>query len=589
LRVDIVYGPRYMNFIMKKEWQILQPDIHLVEKLCGVLNCHPAVASILVNRNITSEKDASNFFNTSLNDLSPPFSMKDMDAAVDRIIGAIARNEKILIFGDYDVDGVTATTLLLEFLRSVDADVSYYVPHRISEGFGLKEYHISDVAMPNGIHLMITVDCGSDGHDAVKAAKNAGIDVIITDHHMVSETIPPAVAMINPKQIDCSSGFCDLAGVGVAFYLLICLRKKLRDANFWENRPEPNLKNYCDLVALGTLADMVPLTRENRILTTAGMNIIRSSQRPGLNALMEVCNINKHTIDTDDMVFYLAPRLNSAGRIDHASTAVELLTATNIKTARHIAHSLNRLNQDRRDIENKILAQVSDHLKENPHLLRKNTLVLDHKDWHLGILGIVASRLMKKYFRPVVLITTTDGIGKGSARSIPEVNLYEGLSACSKNFENFGGHPMAAGLHIKTENIDRFRIQFEDIVSRMTKPTDFIPKITIDYQLDFADISDKLIDDLESLQPFGSANHEPLFMTKEVRIVSSRRVGHHHRQMVLEQKAGNTAITFNAIQFNVDTRIPLKDTFGQMAYRLRWNRWNGIQKAQIVIEETYNL
>jgi len=556
---------------MKKEWQILQPGIHLVEKLCGILKCHPIVASILVNRNITSAEDASSFFNTSLNHLSPPFSIKDMDAAVDRILEAIARKEKILIFGDYDVDGITATTILLEFLHSVDADVAYYIPHRIAEGFGLKKNHISDYAIPNGIHLIITVDCGSDSQDAVKVASDSGIDVIITDHHMISDTMPPAVAVINPKRNDCPSGFRDLAGVGVAFYLLICLRKKLRDTNFWQDRPEPNLKNYCDLVALGTLADMVPLTRDNRILIKAGLNIIRSSQRPGLNALIEVCRINKHTMDSDDIVFYLAPRLNSAGRIDHASTAVELLTAKNIKTARKIAHSLNRLNQDRRNIENKILAEVNNHLKNNQHLLRKNTLVLVHQDWHLGILGIVASRLIKRYFRPVVLITTADGIGKGSARSIPEVNLYEGLSACAKNIENFGGHPMAAGLKIKTENIDPFRIHFENIVSRMAKPADFIPKIAIDYKLDFVNISDKLIDELESLKPFGIANLEPLFMTKKVDIVSSKRVGKNHRQMVLG---------------HVDTRTPLKDTFDQIAYRLRWNRWNGRKNAQIVIEET---
>jgi single-stranded-DNA-specific exonuclease len=571
---------------MKKEWQILQPGIHLVEKLCGILKCHPIVASILVNRNITSAEDASSFFNTSLNHLSPPFSIKDMDAAVDRILEAIARKEKILIFGDYDVDGITATTILLEFLHSVDADVAYYIPHRIAEGFGLKKNHISDYAIPNGIHLIITVDCGSDSQDAVKVASDSGIDVIITDHHMISDTMPPAVAVINPKRNDCPSGFRDLAGVGVAFYLLICLRKKLRDTNFWQDRPEPNLKNYCDLVALGTLADMVPLTRDNRILIKAGLNIIRSSQRPGLNALIEVCRINKHTMDSDDIVFYLAPRLNSAGRIDHASTAVELLTAKNIKTARKIAHSLNRLNQDRRNIENKILAEVNNHLKNNQHLLRKNTLVLVHQDWHLGILGIVASRLIKRYFRPVVLITTADGIGKGSARSIPEVNLYEGLSACAKNIENFGGHPMAAGLKIKTENIDPFRIHFENIVSRMAKPADFIPKIAIDYKLDFVNISDKLIDELESLKPFGIANLEPLFMTKEVDIVSSKRVGKNHRQMVLGQEIGKTGKTFNAIQFNVDTRTPSKGTFDQIAYRLRWNRWNGRKNAQIVIEDT---
>jgi len=570
---------------MKKEWQILQPDIHLVERICSMLNCHPAVASILINRNIFSTEDVSNFFNTSLNQLRSPFSIKDMDAAVDRILAAIERKEKILIFGDYDVDGITATTILLDFFRSAGANVSYYIPHRITEGFGLKKNHISDVAIANGIHLIITVDCGSDGQDAVKSARNAGIDVIITDHHMIPDSIPPAVAVVNPKRNDCPSGFHDLAGVGVAFYLLICLRKKLRDIDFWKDRPEPNLKSYCDLVALGTLADVVPLTCENRILTTAGIHIIRSTRRPGLNALIEVCQLNKHAIDTDDIVFYLAPRINSAGRLDHASTAVELLRAKDIKIARTIAHSLNRLNQNRRSIENEILTEVDDHLKNNPHLLRKNTLVLTHKKWHLGILGIVASRLMKKYFRPVVLITTADGIGKGSARSIPEINLYEGLSACADDLETFGGHSMAAGLKIKTENIDRFKNHFENIVNRMANPVDFIPKISIDCRLDFVDISDKLLDELESLKPFGIANHEPLFMTEKVQIKTSKYVGDHHRQMVLEQKIGKTKKTFNAIQFYVDTRIPLKDTFDQMVYRLRWNRWNGRKNAQIVIEE----
>jgi len=571
---------------MKKEWQILQPGIHLVEKLCEILNCHPAVASILINRNVSSTEDISNFFKTSLSRLSPPFSIKDMDVAVDRISAAIERKEKILIFGDYDVDGITATTILLEFFRSAGADASYYIPHRITEGFGLKTDHISNYALPNGINLIITVDCGSDSHDAVKAAIDAGIDVIVTDHHIISDTIPPALAVVNPKRNDCPSGFHDLAGVGVALYLLICLRKKLRDTNFWQNRPEPNLKRYCDLVALGTLADMVPLTYENRILSTAGMRMIRSTGRPGLNALIEVCEINKHTIDSDDIAFYLAPILNSAGRIDHASTAVELLCASDTQTARKIAHSLNRLNQNRRSIENTILTQVNDHLKNNPHLLLKNTLVLAHRNWHLGILGIVASRIMKKYFRPVVLITTADGIGKGSARSIPEINLYEGLSACADDIETFGGHSTAAGLEIKAGKIDRFKIHFENVVNRMAKSSVFKPKIAIDYKLDFADISNKLMDELESLKPFGTGNPAPLFMTENVRIVSSKIVGQNHRSMVLDQSGKKSGNPLHAIQFNIDTRIPLTDNFDRIAYRLRWNRWSRSKKAEVVIEET---
>ena len=581
----IRYSPALNRILMKKEWQILTPDTQLVENLCRDIQCHPAVASILVSRHILSAERALNFFNPSLNHLSPPFSIQDMDAAVDRIAAAILKKEKILIFGDYDVDGITATTLFLKFFRSIGARVSYYIPHRILEGFGLRERHISDVALSNGINLIITVDCGSDSHDAVAAAKNAGIDIIITDHHMVSGTVPHAVAVVNPKRDTDPSVFRDLAGVGVAFYLLICLRKKLRETDFWEYRKEPNLKNYLDLVALGTLADMVPLTRENRILTKTGVELIRSTRRHGLNALIAVSGIDKHAIDADDIVFYMAPRLNAAGRMDHAASAVELLSAEDAQKAREIAHSLNRLNQDRRSIENKILFQILDHLKKNPDLLQKNSLVLSDGNWPLGILGIVAARIMKQFYRPVVLVTTADGIGKGSARSIPGINLYKGLSACEDHIETFGGHAMAAGLKIKDENIEPFKTRFEHVVSQMAVPSDFTPKITIDYRLDFADISDRLIDELEMLKPFGMGNHEPLFMTEDVGLASSKQVGSHHRQMVLKQKAGGTEKRVNAIQFNVDNKTFEKNHFDRMAFRLRWNRWNGRKNAQIVVEE----
>lgn len=571
---------------MKKEWQILRPDPHSVEKLCRELNCHPAFAATLINRNIVSAKDASKFISTSLDQMSPPFSIKDMDTAVNRILEALKRREKILIFGDYDVDGITATTILLEFLRSIGADVSFYIPHRIKEGYGLQPNHITNVALSKKVTLIITVDCGSAGHDAVKAANADGIDVIITDHHIISDTIPPAVAVVNPKRPDCTSGFDFLAGVGVAFYLLICLRKKLRDRHFWQNRPEPNLKSICDLVALGTLADMVPLVAENRILTKTGIDIIRSNRRPGLNALLETCGINKTTVDGDDMIFGLSPRLNAAGRIAHASIAVELLTIKKNKAAEQIALSLNSMNQKRREIENETFVQIQNHINRNPDLLKKRTLVLAHNNWHLGILGIVAARVMKKYYRPVVLITTSAETGKGSARSIPGINLYEGLLSCSDILENFGGHPMAAGLEINPGKIDQFRSDFENTIGRMAKKEDFIRKITIDYELDFVDISKDLIDQLESLKPFGTHNDEPIFVSRNVKVVSSKIVGNNHRRMRLKQSSSKAGKNINAIQFNAETNKPLKNSFNQIAFRLRWNHWNGKKTAQMVVEET---
>jgi single-stranded-DNA-specific exonuclease len=570
---------------MKKEWIILRPDPCDVEKLSGILDCHPAIASILVNRKISCPEAASNFLNTSLSQLSSPFTLKDMDVAIHRIVAAITHNEKILIFGDYDVDGITATTILLEFFRSAGADVSYYIPHRITEGYGLQSSHITSYALAKKISLIITVDCGSGSHDAVTAANAAGIDIIITDHHMLPDTLPPALAVINPKRHDCPSGFEDLAGVGVAFYLLICLRKELRDQNFWKSRPEPNLKNICDLVALGTLADRVPLTHDNRILAKTGLDIMGSSPRPGIKALMELCGINKRKVDSDDVAFGLAPRINSAGRIDHASMVIELLTTQSMGHAAQIARSLDHMNQKRRRMEAEILAQIEDHLTMNPSLLQKNTLVLAHRDWHLGILGIVASRIMKKYFYPVVLISTADGIGKGSARSIPGVNLYDGLCACAGDLESFGGHAMAAGLKIKTEKIDRFESNFENFIHDITKPDDFISKVYIDYELGFDDISEGLMDEIESLNPFGAGNPEPVFMAGNITVVSSTIVGTRHRRMRLKQSGGKTDKTFHAIHFNGNTGVPIKGGFDRIAFRLRWNRWNGGKTAQMVIEE----
>ena len=570
---------------MNKEWQILRPDPGVVEKLSGSLKCHPAIAAILVNRKMASFAEASKFLNTSLNHLSPPFILKDMDIAVHRIVKGINRREKILIFGDYDVDGITATTILLEFLRSVGADVSYYIPHRIAEGYGLQRSHIINYAVAKSINLIITVDCGSGSHDAVAAAQASGIDVIITDHHMMPDILPPAVAVINPRRQDCPSGFDHLAGVGVAFYLLICLRKQLRDQNFWKNRPEPNLRNICDLVALGTLADMVPLTNDNRILSKIGLDIIGSTPRPGIKALMGVCGINQRAVDSDDVVFSLVPRLNSAGRIDHASLAVELLTSKSMEHASQISSSLNHLNLKRRRMETEVLAQIEDHLTVNPSLLKKHTLVLAHQGWHLGILGIVASRVVKKYYRPVVLITTADGVGRGSARSIPGVNLYQGFCACADNLESFGGHSTAAGLKIHTEKLDRFESNFENFVAAMTKPDDFISKVFIDYELSFDDISEDLIDKIESLNPFGTGNPEPIFMARNVKVVSSEIVGKYHRRMLLNQSGENSRNTFHAIHFNGNTGITMKKQLDRIAYRLRWNRWNGRKTTQIVIEE----
>ncbi len=571
---------------MKKDWQILQPDIQLVKNLCDILKCHRITATLLVNRKVDTTENALKFLNPSLNNIRSPFSIKDIGTAVRRIYKAIKNAEKILIFGDYDVDGITSTSILLNFLQNTGADVQYYIPHRTKEGYSLQAMHISDYAIPNKINLIITVDCGSGSHDAVKTAQEAGIDVIITDHHIISKRLPKAFAVVNPKRHDCTAGFDNLAGVGVVFVLIICLRKFMRDMNFWQDLPEPNLKALCDLVALGTLADSVPLVDENRIFASTGVQVIKTeNNRPGISALLKICQIENSYINSEDIAFKIAPRLNAPGRMEHANLSVEMLTTESLNDAVRMATSLNDFNILRRNIEKKIINDIHAYLAENPDELEKRSLVLSAGDWHEGVLGIVASRLVDNYFRPVVVISTKNGIGKGSARSIPGFDLYKVLSACSDDLVQFGGHSMAAGLKIKLKNIDRFKINFDNSVSSGITPADFTPKLSIDGELDFDDISDRLIDEIESLTPFGNGNPEPLFIAKNVDVFSSKIVGKNHRSMLLKQSAGKIPKIFNAIHFNALTDAPLKDNFDRIAFRLRWNRWNGQKKVQIVVEE----
>jgi len=570
---------------MKKHWQMHQPDPGVVEKLGRELNFHPITSAVLVNRDFFTLTDAQGFLNTSLNNLRPPFSLKDMDTAVNRIYKAIIENEKILIFGDYDVDGVTAVVILLNFLRYVGANVSYYIPHRIAEGYSIQPMHISQYARPNQIGLIITADCGSGGHPAVEAATRFGIDMIITDHHNISGDLPPALAVINPKRPDCNAGLQNLAGVGVAFFLLICLRTRLREIGYWDARPEPNLKEYCDLVALGTVADMVPLIKENRILSKIGLDLIKAGHRPGLTALLEASAIRNQSLSAEDIAFRLAPRLNAAGRMDHAARAVDLLIAEDAETAEKTAQTLNLLNRKRQDIENGTLADLQRFIDNNPSLLRRRSLVLYRQGWHAGVLGIVAARMMHRYHRPVVLISLQDGMGKGSARSVEGLNLYDALAACGPFLESFGGHAMAAGLLIREEKIADFQNAFEEEIQRTASPETLVPTLQIDSELDFAAISDDLIDELELLMPFGAGNPEPLFLARNVKVVNSKTVGKSHRRMILSQAAGYTAATIPAIHFNANDEDIKKFHFDQVVFRLHWNRWNGKKTAQIVVED----
>jgi len=572
---------------MKKKWHVLTPDPTQVGALSDALRCQPAVAAALVNRGISNADLAEAFLRPSFADVRSPFLMKDANRAVERILLAVRRHEKVLIFGDYDADGVTATALLFEFLTYLGADVHCHIPDRMTEGYGLSQEYIEAHAIPDGVDLVITVDCGISSHDAVDAAHAAGIDVIITDHHEPPPSTPAALAVLNPKQVDCPSGFSWLAGVGVAFNLVLALRKRLRDEGYWENRQEPNLKAACDLVALGTVGDMAPLIGENRIYVKAGLEVLASDSRPGVRALLGVSKLTNRRLSTRDLAFRLAPRLNAPGRLFHASSALTLLTTPSIETARVIAQELDHQNAKRQEIENDILTEIRQWLEENPKLLDQRALVLDKRGWHQGVVGIVASRLVAQYERPAVVIAVTDGIGRGSARSPDGFDLHEGLELCSRHLEKFGGHKAAAGLTVKAENIPAFRTEFERVVGQKTRPQDFVPEVLVDWEISASDVSAELADELEALAPFGAGNPEPVFMISDIDLLSARRVGAHHLQMTFRPSypsKANQDKPLDAIIFRQTREVPQSGNRCRVACHVRWNRWRDKKKIQLVVK-----
>jgi single-stranded-DNA-specific exonuclease len=510
--------------------------------------------------------------------------MKDMDRAVSRIVRAIQQREKVFVFGDYDVDGVTATALLFGFFSHLDLEVFYHVPDRITEGYGLSKEVIEKHAMPRGATLIITVDCGTSSHEAILLANRLGIDVIITDHHKVPPSLPDALAILNPKRNDCPSDFENLAGVGVAFNLVLALRKHLRDIHFWNNIKEPNLKNVCDLVALGTVADMVPLLDENRLFVKTGLEVMSTSPRLGLKELIRVSGASNRPLDTWDLAFRLAPRLNAAGRLGAGAMACELLMTTSHEKAAITSDKLDNQNNQRKDIERQMLDHISQRLRDYPELLQRS-LVLESPSWHEGVIGIAASRLVAQHRKPVVLIAVRDGLGKGSARAPKGFDLFRAIASCSHHLEKFGGHEAAAGLSLKSESIEGFRHDFEAYVRDNTDEKDYLPRLSIDTELEPREISPELVNDIERMGPFGSGNPEPLFMISHMDVISTHPIGENHIKLQLIPTNDKAISPFNAILFNAPFSDRPPKRFRQIVCNVRWNRWQNTQRLQVVVKD----
>ena len=557
------------------------PDREVVQKLQSALDCHPVIAGLLADKGITTADEARFFLNPDYSRLSNPFELKDMDKAVERIHTAVRNKEKILIFGDFDADGVTATAMLYQFLSLVEADLSWYVPHRTKEGYSLQLPHI-EMAVSMDVDLIITVDCGISSHEAVQAAAKEDIEVIITDHHEPDITIPKAVAVINPKQTDCNACLEYLAGVGVAFYLTMGLRKVFRDNGIWEQYPEPNLSEYLDLFTIGTIGDMVPLVQDNRILCVAGIKRIRMGLRPALVSMARTLRVDLNKLDSDDISFKIVPRLNAAGRISHARICVSHLTCPAPAQTETTAVLLDELNRKRQLIEKEIVKDIERRIASDPSILKNRLIVLWDSKWEASVLGIAASRLARQYVCPVVLLNSKDDIAKGSCRSINQINIHKVLSETRDLLETFGGHAMAAGVSVRKENLARLKPALTDILALVCTEKDFKSVQKIDAVIEIANITPELVSQIDMLRPFGTGNPEPVFLMENMWVASSIILGGCHRKMTLTDQSGGHQV--EALHFNLSDTTCLPEFFPKLMVKLKADRFKQ-NRVQVIVQD----
>ena len=563
---------------MEFKWQFF--DSHekdTIKSFADDLNSSPVLARVLLNRGIEDIESAREFFRPSLLQLHDPFLMNGMEKAIVRVQRAIESKQRIVIYGDYDVDGTTATSMLLLFLRQLHADVDFYIPERLVDGYGLSENGIRKTKEQN-IDLIITVDCGITAVQEVEYANSLGIDVIICDHHQPGADLPPACAILNPKQVDCPYPFKELAGVGVAFKLVQGLQKHLL-------LDEDIVDNFLELVAIGSSADIVPLVDENRILVKHGLANLSKTKNLGLKALIEATMLSDCKIGTGQVVFVLAPRINAVGRLGDGGRAVSLLTSESQQQAQNIASILESENRKRRTIDEETFASALAIIEDQFDPEQETVFVLNSDEWHPGVIGIVASRIVEKYFRPTVMIATENGQGKGSARSIPGFDIYQALKRVENLMDNFGGHKYAAGLTIHSENIPEFRSRLSEVARETLTDEMLIPKLWIDAEISFHEIEDNLIKLLERMAPFGPQNPRPVFSTKDLQVVGTPTiVGKNHLKFKVRQKN----IVMNAIGFNLGHllyRISAGETNVEIAYVIEENEYQGKKKVQLRIKD----
>lgn len=554
---------------------------HIIEKI-GV---DPTIARILLQRNIHSFEEARDFFNPDIHLLHDPMLMKGMGIAVAKILQTIQEGKRILVYGDYDVDGTTSVALLYSYLTSIDGDILTYVPDRYTEGYGISIQGI-DYAKREKVALIIAIDCGIRAIEQVKYAKDLGVDFIICDHHLPAETLPDAVAILNPKQANCSYPYKELCACGVGFKLLQAIQARL-EKNIEE------LYTYLDLVAIAIAADIVPITGENRILAAKGLEYLnKQEKRIGIQAILETCKIENQNLSLSDLVFKIAPRINAAGRMKHAHHSVDLLIEKDRNTAKSIASNIENFNRNRRDIDSNITKEALSQIEEQQEMKNSSTVVY-HENWHKGVLGIVASRLIETHYRPTIVFGKGDNLLTASARSVKGFNIYEAINECASLLEKFGGHKYAAGLSLLPENFPAFKQKFEAIVKESINSDSLEPAIQIEAELDLKDLIaesnakfPKLYRILKRMQPFGPGNANPVFITRNVKDRGSRKVGKEGEHLKLQISDNSSNQVFIGIGFGMGEKLNKinKDNF-DVLYTLEENYWNGNTSLQLRIKD----
>lgn len=557
---------------MNKKWEFFSHDQVKVKEITEKFGISELLATVLVNRNIVGEKEVELFLNPTRNDFHDPYLMPDMRQAVDRIVKAIENKEKTMIYGDYDVDGITSITVLSRFFKERGLEVGAYIPNRLDEGYGLNKEAIKQIA-DEGYKLIITVDCGISGTEEVAYAYELGMEVIITDHHEPLDELPNALAIIDCKRKDNKYPFNSLAGVGVAFKLIQALGIELK-------LDEKEYLKFLDIVCIGTISDIVPLVDENRVIAKLGLKLVEQTRSPGVRALLNAAAYKE--VNSNTVSFGIAPRINACGRMGHERDALDLFLTENIVEANKITEKLNEYNKKRQDIEKKIFEEAIDKI-EKENLKENNALVVGAEDWHHGVIGIVASKITELYFKPSILICFEGEDGKGSGRSIPGFDLHAALCSSSKYLEKYGGHEMAVGLSLKKDKFDDFKKVFEEI-AKEANTEEIVPVIKIDKEINLKDITLESVKSLKLLEPFGESNKTPIFIYKNLRIDSIRALSE-GKHLKLTLKDGNTII--NAIGFNMgkcSEEYLIGDRVDVIGV-LETNVFNGVESVQINMKD----